>query len=347
MPVTRSAPSEPFRQRQTLESRSCEATVYETKQDEDPGGAGNTPGHGTRSVHLLMRIHGTRQNGFFTKVPNLTVRDHALSFTARGLLAYMLSLPDGAREDVKTLANKSVEGRSAVSRALHELESRGYLTRSKSRDDEGRISTHVEVYADRDGASVQVEPATAPPGTGRPGGGKSGSKTEETGFKDSLPPRGGIDSGQPTGGESAGREGPKPSESLSLLARLGRDEPRLHLATSEAANLAPLVDAWLATGVTPGHVVSVMTAGLPERVHQAAALLRHRLVAKMPAQVPPRMSPTEWHECAECGAPMRTAGRCRRCTSTDDGSDDATFRLVGRVGIEHVRAQLRLSGTAV
>lgn len=290
-----------------------------------------------------MRIHGTRQNGFFTKVPNLTVRDHALSFTARGLLAYMLSLPDGAREDVKTLANKSVEGRSAVSRALHELESRGYLTRTKSRDDEGRIHTNVEVFADRDGASAQVEPATVLPGTRGPGGGKSGSKTEETGVKDSLPPLEHVGDDQPTGGEAAGREGGEPSESLTLLARLGRDEPRLHLAASEAASLAPLVDAWLAKGVRPSHVASVMTAGLPERVHQAAALLRHRLLAKMPIDAAPRAPRIEWHECADCGAPMRTAGLCRSCVSTNDARGQASSRATGHAGMDRVRAQLRMS----
>ncbi|GAA1990422.1 helix-turn-helix domain-containing protein [Catenulispora subtropica] len=292
-----------------------------------------------------MRIHGTRQAGFFTKVPNPTVRDHALSFTARGLLAYMLSLPDGAREDVKTLANKSVEGRSAISRALHELESRGYLARTKSRDDEGRISTHVEVFADRDGASPQVEPATVAPGTGRPGGGKSGSKTEEAGLEDSLPPHNGTDEA-PTSGEAAGREGGELSQSLSLLTRLGRDEPRLHLAASEAASLAPLVDAWLANGLTPSHVTSALTAGLPGRVHQAAALVRHRLVAKMPAAAPARAPRLEWHECADCGAPMRTAGLCRDCANTGSESGHAAFRAVGRAGFERVRAQLRLSAVA-
>lgn len=293
-----------------------------------------------------MRIHGTRQNGFFTKVPNLTVRDHALSFAARGLLAYMLSLPDGAREDVKTLANKSVEGRSVVSRALHELESRGYLTRTKVRDDEGRISTQVEVFADRDRASAQVEPTPASPGTGQPGGGKSGSKTEETGFKDSLPPLDRVEDDQPTGGEPAAREGGEPSASLSLLARLGRDEPRLHLAASEAANLAPLVDAWLAKGVTPSHVASVMTAGLPERVHQAAALLKHRLVAKMPAEAPPRVRRLNWHECAGCGAPMRTASLCSSCATSSNESGGTAFLATGRAGFERVRAQLRLSAVA-
>ncbi|WP_194891326.1 helix-turn-helix domain-containing protein [Catenulispora pinisilvae] len=292
-----------------------------------------------------MRIHGTRQNGFFTKVPNLTVRDHALSFTARGLLAYMLSLPDGAREDVKTLANKSVEGRGAVSRALHELESRGYLARTKSRDDEGRIRTHVEVFADRDGASVQVEPATVTPGTGRPGGGKSGSKPEESGFKDSLPPVEAVEEPH-SGAESVGREGGEPSRSISLLTRLGRDEPRLHLAASEAASLAPLVDAWLAKGATPNHVTSALTGGLPERVHQAAALLRHRLVTKMPAEAPPRGPRFEWHECADCGAPLRAAGLCQNCTNVSPQRGQATFQPIGRAGFERVRAQLRISTVA-
>lgn len=289
-----------------------------------------------------MRVHGTRQTGFFTKLPNTTARDHALSFTARGLLAYMLSLPDGAREDVKTLANKSVEGRSAVSRALHELESRGYLSRTKSRDDEGRIRTQVEVFADRDGASPQVEPATAAPGTGGPGGGKSGSKTEEAGLEDSLPPLGRTDDRQAPR-ESAGREGGEPSQSLSLLTRLGREEPRLHLAASEAASLAPLVDQWLAKGATPSHVASALTAGLPGRVHQAAALLRHRLVTKMPAAAPPRTPRIEWHECADCGAPMRTAGLCRGCAtnSASHESAHAEFQTVGRAGFQHARVQLR------
>ena len=292
-----------------------------------------------------MRIHGTRQTGYFTKLPNATARDHALSFAARGLLAYMLSLPDGAREDVKTLANKSIEGRGTVSRALHELESGGYLTRIKSRDDEGRIRTRVEVFADRDGASAQVEPATIAPGTGRPSCGKSGSKTEESGVKDSLPP--GEAANEPSvGGDSAGREGEVSSRSISLLARLGRDEPRLHLAASEAASLAPLVDAWLAKGMTPGHVTTALAAGLPGHVHQAAALLRHRLVAKMPAETPPRGPRVEWHECADCGAPLRTTGLCRDCTSTDSQRGQAAFQPVGRAGFERVRAQLRLTTVA-
>src|SRR5882672_2190071 len=200
-----------------------------------------------------MRVHRTPQAGYFTIVPNLTARDHTLSFTARGLLTYMLSLPNDAREDVKTLANKSVEGRSAISRALNELEKLGYLARTTARNDAGRISTRIDVFDVRDGASVQAEPATAEPGTGSPGGGKTGSNPQEWVEEDSLPP---LEADEVPSGKDeapAGREGGEPSRALQLLTKLGRSEPRLHLSEREAAKLVPLVEEWLTRGATTLH----------------------------------------------------------------------------------------------
>lgn len=287
-----------------------------------------------------MRVHGTRHTGFFTKVPNATARDHELSFAARGLLAYLLSLPDGAREDVKTLANKSVEGRGVVARALRELESCGYMIRAKIRDDEGRIRTRVEVFADRGEATGLVKPAAVPPGTGAPGRGTSGSKTEETGVKESLPPvtrlKEHSDSGQATGWA-----GGELSKALSLLTQVGKDEPRLHLASTEAASLAALVDRWLARGATPGHVTSALTSGLPPRVHQAAALVRHRLTVKMPPE-PSKPAPrVEWQECTECRVPLRASGLCGDCSHANPQAAPTALRKDGRAGFELARAQLR------
>ncbi|ACU77410.1 conserved hypothetical protein [Catenulispora acidiphila DSM 44928] len=287
-----------------------------------------------------MRVHGTRQTGFFTKVPNATARDHGLSFAARGLLAYLLSLPDGAREDVKTLANKSVEGRGVITRALNELESRGYMTRAKTRDDDGRIHTQVEVFADRGGASRPVVPAPVSPGTGTPGGGKSGIKTEETGVEDSLPPQ--VPLTDPVADTSAsGRAGGELSRALSLLVQVAKDEPRLHLAAGEAGELAALVDRWLARGATPGHVTSALTSGLPPRVHQAAALVRHRLTAKMPPERSKQALGVTWHECAECRVPMRAEGLCGDCSHAGPQAAPTALRKGGRVGFELARAQLR------
>ena len=153
-----------------------------------------------------MHVHGTRHAGLLTKVPNATARDHALSYTARALLAYMLSLPDGAREDVKTLANKSAEGRSAASRTLHELESRGYLARIRFRDGEGRTSTRVDVFADREGASAQVVPATVAPGRRKQPPRRGRRRVPST-----QDPEAG------SGGEPQGREGGEPSRAAVLL----------------------------------------------------------------------------------------------------------------------------------
>src|SRR5882672_9162911 len=254
-----------------------------------------------------MRVHRTPQAGYFTIVPNLTARDHALSFTARGLLTYMLSLPNDAREDVKTLANKSVEGRSAISRALNELEKRGYLARTTARNEGGRISTRVDVFDTRDGASAQGVPATVAPGTGLPGGGKTGGYPQEWVKEDSLPPLEVAEAPSDKDEAPKGREGGEPSRALQLLTKLGHSEPRLHLSEREAAKLVPLVEEWLTRGATTLHVEGALTAGLPGRVHQAAALIRHRLTEKMPIPRAIAAAPAR-HECSECRAPIPAEG---------------------------------------
>ena len=284
-----------------------------------------------------MRVHRTPQRGFFTIVPNATARDHGLSFTARGLLAFLISLPDGAREDVKTLANKSVEGRSAISKALSELETRGYLVRTTSRDDAGRIRTHVAVFDTRDGASAEVGPATVPPGTGSPGGGKTGSNPEDVVLEKSLPP---LADDDPDDVGTPGRVGGEPSRAEVLLAGLGRADPRLHLSTAEGVELAPLVEEWLARGTSPTHVTSALTSGLPGRVHHAASLIRHRLAAKMPAETPPSAPRATCHECEQCRAPIPATGWCSDCAGAAAPADSGRFAAVTRSGASLVRDQL-------
>ncbi|MFJ6616276.1 helix-turn-helix domain-containing protein [Kitasatospora sp. NPDC091335] len=83
-----------------------------------------------------MQIHRIPKHapGYTILDSGHVVRKHALSWAARGLLSYLLSLPDGAREDVRTLAAKSVEGRTTVARALRELEAAGHYVRRTQRD---------------------------------------------------------------------------------------------------------------------------------------------------------------------------------------------------------------------
>ncbi|MEU9041256.1 MULTISPECIES: helix-turn-helix domain-containing protein [unclassified Kitasatospora] len=97
------------------------------------------------------------------------VRKHSLSWAACGILGYLLSLPDGAREDVRTLAAKSLEGRATVARALRELEAAGHYVRRTQRDPvTGQVRMDVSVHEQPVvGKAVHtVPPLPVPPAAG-------------------------------------------------------------------------------------------------------------------------------------------------------------------------------------
>jgi hypothetical protein len=262
-----------------------------------------------------MRIQRTPQQGFFTIVPNATARDHGLSFTARGILAYLLSLPAGRSETVMSLSEKSVEGRKAVSAAMTELEERGYLARKRVRGEAGQITTDVVVFDMRDGASPQVAPNDTPVSVGGPVAGSSVDNPIEDLVENSPLP---TPVTAPALTESApeGRAGGEISRSETLLAEVGRADARLHLSVRDLRKLAPLVEAWFERGADERLVKLALTAGLPERVQHPAGLLRKRLEDKMPATAPvaPVAAPqAPRHECPECQRPVITAGLCKSC----------------------------------
>ncbi|MFZ3499222.1 hypothetical protein ACODT5_39450 [Streptomyces sp. 5.8] len=95
--------------------------------------------------------------------------------TPRGLLAYLLSLPDGAREDVRTLADKNPGlGRRGVSKTLDELVEIGYYVRRTVRDqDSGQVRT--ETYVFDTPQATGAAPLPAPAGTGEAEDGKAGT----------------------------------------------------------------------------------------------------------------------------------------------------------------------------
>lgn len=82
----------------------------------------------------------------FVVLANHTVREARLSFRARGLLAYLLSMPEDWRTNSNQLAGQSPkEGRDAIRTALVELERAGYLKRIRVQDDAGRWRTETVV----------------------------------------------------------------------------------------------------------------------------------------------------------------------------------------------------------
>ncbi|MEV6835253.1 hypothetical protein AB0N17_12160 [Streptomyces sp. NPDC051133] len=113
------------------------------------------------------------------------------------------------------------------------------------------------------------------------------------------------------------RPGPSRSRAHILLAALGRTAPVLSLSAADCAALAPLLTEWFARGATDEAVLRALTEGLPTPVHHPAALVRRRLVDKLPPEPVVRPAPRRVLECAECGRPGRpealTGGVCGAC----------------------------------
>lgn len=105
----------------------------------------------------VCRVHKTRD---YTLMSNCHLRDKELSCKACGLLSKMLSLPEEWDYTTRGLAAICKDGVDSISSALKELEQRGYLVRTRLRDDKGRI-TDVEY-------NIYETPQTSLPDTDNP-----------------------------------------------------------------------------------------------------------------------------------------------------------------------------------
>lgn len=93
---------------------------------------------------MIIRV-ASHQN-HYTVIRNKTLRDSRLSFKARGLLAYLLSLPDDTTLDRRRLEDAGPDGQMAIRTALQELAAAGYLCHEKHQDSHGRWRTEATVY---------------------------------------------------------------------------------------------------------------------------------------------------------------------------------------------------------
>ena len=255
-----------------------------------------------------MRIHRSARVRFFTTLGNEVLRDSRLSFCARGILAYLLSQPDGKRDDIRTLAGRTPEGRERVASAMRELEKFGYLTRTKKRTPDGHIYTEVEVFDGPDGPSSQLRPDAGVPDPGGSASSPDGDHPVKEGVKEPTHPTAAAEATQ------QGREGDCDDEtrtSSELLARVARAEPQLSLGWADTLRLAPLVSEWRRRGASELYIVGSLTSGLPRHgVYHPARFIETRLVAKMPAE---RCEAPARPECDVCGVPISASGVCRAC----------------------------------
>jgi hypothetical protein len=99
----------------------------------------------------VTAIRGARSaEGRYVQIRNGALQDDRLSFRARGVMAFVLSLPADTRVNSTELAKEAPEGRDAVRSALRELESFGYLMRVRLSGGRGKIGTETVITDDPD-----------------------------------------------------------------------------------------------------------------------------------------------------------------------------------------------------
>lgn len=118
---------------------------------------------------MIIRVPHRRH---YTVIADASLRDQRLSFRATGVLAYLLSLPDGSEISGRRLAGVKSEGRDAILKALDELASAGYLHRDRYQAGAGRWNTAVtvrELPSPENPDSVPENPPPPSPGLPSPG----------------------------------------------------------------------------------------------------------------------------------------------------------------------------------
>lgn len=88
----------------------------------------------------VFRVNKTKN---YTVMSNYHLKDARLSFKAKGLLSFMLSVPETWKFSVEGLAACSGDGIDSVASGLKELEACGYLKRSRVRDASGKLGAAV------------------------------------------------------------------------------------------------------------------------------------------------------------------------------------------------------------
>ena len=91
----------------------------------------------------VFKIEKTKD---FTVMSNYHLRDKNLSYKAKGLLSFMLSLPEDWDYSLKGLCSISKENRDAIRSTLKELQQNHYLEIEKVRGDKGYFEYNYLIY---------------------------------------------------------------------------------------------------------------------------------------------------------------------------------------------------------
>jgi hypothetical protein len=186
------------------------------------------------NAHPSGVIHdNTRHSTRFTVIGNHLAQHPQLSALAIGLAVHIQSLPTGTRVDIKTLAHRFPESPARIAAALRELETHGYLRRTRERTESGRIVTRT-VSCNQPGRHAGATDDAPKPPVGPPAR-RAATAPQRKPARRALPAVPQPAYASPTLLQTA----------TEVLAGLRRTDPRLLLSATDAEHLAPGVAAWL------------------------------------------------------------------------------------------------------
>jgi hypothetical protein len=267
----------------------------------------------TRSGVIHVRAYQPKR---YTIVGDHLAQHRELSLTAIGLALHIMSLPEGAPVDIRSLAERFSEGRTRIAFGLRELEAHGYLERVRERTEKGQVVTRTYVHhlpgcgdaeAGREeergeegevrrepSSPAPVSPASVPVPAPAPAPVPAAAPVPA-----SVPVPSGVPADPPSSdipGTSAAPATPSAppaghhARAVALLAGLRRTDDRLTLSRRDVLRLVPAVTAWFDAGVTADAVHRALTADLPPDLRHPAGLVAHRLRELLPPPLPPAAS---------------------------------------------------------
>ena len=93
-----------------------------------------------------MAVFKIEKNKNYTIMSNHHLRDKELSYKAKGLLSFMLSLPEDWDYSINGLVEVSKEGKKAIRAMLEELEENHYLIRKRIQLKNGQFDYEYYIY---------------------------------------------------------------------------------------------------------------------------------------------------------------------------------------------------------
>lgn len=85
----------------------------------------------------------------YTVLDNTFIKDCSLSWKAKGVMTYLLSLPEDWEIYLSELQNHATDGRDSLQNALKELIEKGYLVKIQKKDEKGRFTNNIFIIYEK------------------------------------------------------------------------------------------------------------------------------------------------------------------------------------------------------